>query len=77
VALELRQRFSDLACSTGDVQKAHLAFVSTLAPFLDRAARAKSPTQADVLQAQAAATAPAAVDVPKALAAIDALFPCP
>jgi hypothetical protein len=78
VALILRERFSHLlACSPADVKKAHLAFVNTLGPFMDRAARAKNASQADILQAQVTATDPSRVDVPKALAAIDALFPCP
>ncbi len=78
VALILRDRFSHLlACSPSDVKKAHLAFINTLGPFMDRAARAKNPSQADILQAQVTATDPSRVDVPRALAAIDALFPCP
>ncbi len=77
VALILRERLSNLSCSTGDVQKAHLAFVNTLGPFLDRAARAKNPAQADILLAQVNATTVAGVDVQKAVSALDALFPCP
>jgi hypothetical protein len=76
-ALILRERISNIACSTGDVQKAHLAFVNAFGPFLDRAARAKDPAKADALKAQVSVTDPSAVDVPKALAALDALFPCP
>jgi hypothetical protein len=77
VALILRERFSNIACSSGDVQKAHLAFVNALGPFLDRAARATDPAKADVLKSQVSAADASGVDVPKAQAAIDALFPCP
>jgi hypothetical protein len=77
VALIVRERLNHLlACSPTEVKKAHLAFINTLGPFLDRAARATNAAQADILQAQVSTTDPSRVDVPRALAAIDALFPC-
>ena len=77
LALILRERLSNLTCSTGEVQKAHLAFVNTLAPFLDRAARAIDPAKADTLKAQTSMTDAGQVNVPMAVAALDGLFACP
>ena len=77
LALILRERISNLTCSTGDVQKAHLAFVNTLAPFLDRAARAIEPAKADTLKTQTSMTDASQVDVTMAVAALDGLFACP
>jgi hypothetical protein len=77
VALIVRQRLSDLACASGDVKDARFAFVRTLLPFLDRAARERDATKADVLKAQAQAASPDLVDVGAAITALDGLFPCP
>jgi hypothetical protein len=77
MALILRDRFAQVGCSSGDVQKAHFAFIRTLGPFFDRAARAIDATKADALKAQVGAPEPAQVNVQAALAAIDGLFPCP
>jgi hypothetical protein len=73
----LRTRFAYLRCTTGEVQRAHLAFISVLGQFMDRAARAIDQARADVLQQQYSASSPDAVDVSAAQAALDALFPCP
>ncbi len=77
VALILRQRFVDLACLEGSVRAARLAFIATLGPFLDRAARQRDADLADVLAAQVAAAATDAADAEAATQALDALFPCP
>jgi hypothetical protein len=77
VALILRQRFADLACRGGDVRAARLAFVSTLGPFLDRAARERDPALADELAAQVAAAGTDGADADAATDALDALCPCP
>ena len=70
VALIVRQRLTELGCTTGEVHAANLAFLETLLPWLDRAARARDPVQASALQGWT-------LDVPAALAALDRLFPCP
>ncbi len=77
VALVVRQRVAELACTSGDVAEARLAFLQVIVPLLDRAARERDPGQADVLLEQSQATSPAAVDQNAAMEAIDALFPCP
>jgi hypothetical protein len=77
VALVLRHRFSVLACSTGEAREAALAFIKTLGPFLDRAARAVDASLADRLAAQVAAATASQVEPAVAQQALDALFPCP
>jgi hypothetical protein len=77
VALVLRQRVAELACSTGEVREARLASLRVLGPLLDRAARERDVAQADLLAAAVVVSDPGQVDVPATLAALDALFPCP
>jgi hypothetical protein len=77
VALILRERFTLLQQGSADEQQARLAFIQTLAPFLDREARVRNAAQADVLKAQATKASAAEVDVAAATSAIDALFSCP
>jgi hypothetical protein len=77
VALIVRQKVSEVSCSTGSVQSARLAFLNTLAPWLDRPARERNPALADQLAANLQATSATALDVAGTLAALDALFPCP
>lgn len=73
----LRDRLGKLGAATGEVQRAHLAFINILGRMMDRAARAADAARADVLKAQVSATDPAQVNVQAAQGAIDALFPCP
>ncbi len=77
VALILRQRLTELTCGNEEGTQARLAFINTLGPFLDRAARELDAARADVLKAQVEKTNAEAVDVDAAVAALDALFPCP
>lgn len=77
VALVLRQQVTELACTTGEVREARLAFVNTLGPLLDRAARERSGPQADVLAREAGRLTADEVDGAALTAALDALFPCP
>lgn len=77
LALIARQRFSELSCSRGEVLEARWAFLQTLLPFLDRAARERDAAQAELLRVQLEASGPEAVDGSAALRALDALFPCP
>jgi hypothetical protein len=77
VMLVLRQQVTELACTTGDVREARFAFLQTLAPWLERAARDRGPTGADVLQREAGRASAADVDVPALVASLDALFGCP
>ncbi|MDY7225373.1 hypothetical protein [Hyalangium rubrum] len=77
VALVLRQRFTQLPQGTEEDQQTRLAFINTLAPFLDREARARNASQAEVLRTQSSSASASAVDVAAATAAIDALFSCP
>lgn len=77
MALILRQRFAMLSCSTGAPRGAAFSFIQTMAPWLDRAARAADPTAADALAAEVAKADPAAVNVAAAQSALDALFACP
>ncbi len=77
VALILRQQLSEIACTTGDVRDARVAFVNTLAPWFDRAARERDPAQADVLLRELSRAWAWELNVAAATAALDALFPCP
>ncbi|HVG62974.1 MAG TPA: hypothetical protein VNA24_30700 [Hyalangium sp.] len=77
MALILRERFTQLQQGSADEQQARLAFIQTLAPFLDRAARLSNAAQADVLKAQAAKASAAEVDIPAATSALSTLFSCP
>jgi cell division protein ZapA (FtsZ GTPase activity inhibitor) len=77
VALLLRQRATELGCTTGEIREARLAFIATLGPLLDRAARERNVASADVLAREVARATPAEVDVAALTAALDALFPCP
>lgn len=74
VALIARQRFTELACADGPGNEARLAFLQTLVPFLDRAAKAREPDAAALLQAEVGAAVP---DVARAVGALDSLFACP
>lgn len=76
-ALILRQRLTELTCGNTEGTQARMAFINTMGPFFDRAAREASPAQADVLKAQVEKTRAEDVDVDAAVAALDALFPCP
>jgi len=76
-ALILRQRLTELTCGNEEGTRARMAFINTLGPFFDRAAREINAAQADVLKAQVEKTNAEAVDVNAAVAALDALFPCP
>lgn len=77
IAIVLRQRVAELACTTGTVRDARWAFVQVLAPLIDRPARERDATRADALKAELSKAGPGEVDVPAALAALDGLFPCP
>ncbi|MFP2932639.1 hypothetical protein ACLESO_47330 [Pyxidicoccus sp. 3LG] len=76
-ALILRQRLTELTCGDTAGNQARMAFIRTLGPLFDRAARAANSAQADVLYAQVTKASAEEVDVDAAVAAIDALFPCP
>lgn len=76
-ALILRQRLTELTCGNEEGTQARMAFINTLGPFFDRAARATHAAQADVLKAEVSKTDAEAVDVDAAVAALDALFSCP
>lgn len=77
LALVLRQQATELSCTTGEVREARFAFVTTLGPFFDRAARARDAGQADVLRREVTRAGPGEVDVAALTGALDALFPCP
>jgi len=77
VALILRERFTQLSQGSEDERQARLAFIQTLAPFLDREARVRDAAQADVLKAQASKTSVAEVDSSAATTALESLFSCP
>jgi hypothetical protein len=77
LALVARQRFGSLPCTTGEDQKAAHEFLKILVGFLDRDARSRNATQADVLETQVEKGDPAAIDVKAATDALDALYPCP
>ncbi len=77
VALVLRQRVSELSCTTGEVRDARFAFLKTLAPLLDRAVRERNVAAADLLAREAARSTAAEVDVATVTTALDAVFPCP
>ncbi|HYH94510.1 hypothetical protein [Hyalangium sp.] len=77
VAIVLRERFAQLSQGSAEEQQARMAFIQTLAPFLDREARVRNASHADTLKAQAAKATAAEVDAAAATAALDALFSCP
>lgn len=77
MALIVRQRFSELTCTSGEARAARMAFLQVLVPLLDRAARERGMAQAEVLMAQVQRASADEVDVPAALAALDALSSCP
>jgi hypothetical protein len=77
VALILRQRFTQLSQGTDEEKQARIAFINTLGPYLDREARARNATQADVLKAQVSKASAAEVDVAAATSALDTIFSCP
>jgi cell division protein ZapA (FtsZ GTPase activity inhibitor) len=77
VALLVRQRATELACTTGEIREARLAFLATLGPLLDRAARERNVASADVLAREVGRASAAEVDVAALTGALDALFPCP
>jgi hypothetical protein len=77
VALVVRQRVTELACTTGDVRDARLAFLNTLAPWLSRAAVERDATRGAALTAQLSKTVASEVDVAATTADLDVLFACP
>ncbi|HEX8704292.1 MAG TPA: hypothetical protein VF815_36005 [Myxococcaceae bacterium] len=77
VALILRERFTLLSQGSDEEKQARLAFINTLGPFLDRAARELNASQADALKAQLGKTSASEVNVNTATGALDALFGCP
>ncbi|MCB9654701.1 MAG: hypothetical protein H6729_11285 [Deltaproteobacteria bacterium] len=77
MALIVRQRVTELECSQGDVLAARWAFLTTLGPLLDREARARGSSEADVIASELSAASPSGVDVERTVDAIDTLFPCP
>jgi hypothetical protein len=77
LAAILRDRLGAMAASDGDEQRYQLAFVTTLAPALQREAELRSSTDAATLAGELAKGEPADIDVAAATAAIDALFECP
>jgi len=77
VALVLRQRVTELNCTTLEVRDARFAFLTIVGPLLDRAARQRSTTHADTLARESARASASEVDVAALTAALDALFPCP
>jgi hypothetical protein len=77
IALVVRQRFAELPCLVGDTLQARWAFLTTVVPFLDRAARERDATMADALKAQVLVAGPELVNVRAAVTALDSLFPCP
>ena len=76
-ALILRQRLTELTCGNEEGSQARMAFINTLGPFFDRAARETNAARADVLKAEVEKTNAEDVDVDAAVAALDALFACP
>lgn len=77
VALLLRQRATELACTSGEVRDARLAFINTLGPFFSRAARERSAGAADVLAREVDRSTAAELQITELTDALDALFPCP
>ncbi len=77
VAAIVRDRLQRLEASDGGERDYHHAFLQVLAPLLDREARSRSASEADVLLEELQKTDPAAVDTVAAIDAIDALFVCP
>jgi len=77
VALILRERFTQLSQGSDEEKQARLAFINTLGPLLDRAARERNASQADTLKAQLGKTIASQVDVNSATGALDSLFGCP
>ena len=77
VAAIVRDRLEQLADSTGDEQRNHFAFVTTLGPALLPEAMERSSSDASDLADELAKTDPAELDTDAAIAAIDALFECP
>lgn len=66
------------SCDTRDAELLHhWTIARTLAPVLDRAARERSPADADALAEELAYERPEEADATRAVAAIDALFECP
>jgi hypothetical protein len=77
LAAILRDRLGAMEASAGDERRYHFAFVTTLAPALQREAELRSSTGAATLADELARDDPADIDVAAATAAIDALFECP
>lgn len=77
VALALRQRVTELGCSTGEVLDARWAYVQVLAPLLDRALRERDATRADVLRTELSKATPGEVNAAAVTASLDTAFPCP
>ncbi|MBI5547690.1 MAG: hypothetical protein HY901_27730 [Deltaproteobacteria bacterium] len=75
MALVVRQRFTELACSDAEGKQARLAFLRALVPLLDREARVRNLTLAAALQAQVAEGVEP--DLAEALGSLDGLFSCP
>lgn len=77
VAVVLRQRVAELACTSGETREARLAFAKVLAPLFDRALRERSASAADVVATQLAKSDASQVDVAAVTSALDTAFPCP
>jgi hypothetical protein len=77
MAVVLRQRVAELACTSGEAREARLAFAKVLAPLLDRALRERGASQAAVVAAELGKSDPAQVDVAAVTGALDVAFPCP
>lgn len=77
MALILRQRATQLSCSTGDLRDADFAFVTTMGRWIDRAARQRNVAHAETIAREVAKGSAAEVDVAAFTGALDASFPCP
>jgi hypothetical protein len=77
LAAVVRDRLEQLAASSGDEQRYHFAFVTTLGPALVPETTARSKAQGDALAAELAKTEPADVDTEAATDALDAVYECP
>jgi hypothetical protein len=77
MALLLREKLSELSCSSGQVLEARLAYVNIVGGLFDRALRQKDSGKADIFKTELAKTEAAQINVPALTAALDTLFACP
>jgi hypothetical protein len=77
ISVIARQRFLELACTSGEAKEARWAFLKVLVPLMERELRARDGAQADALLAQVEKAGSEQVDVQAAVATLDALFSCP